>query len=225
MVKLNCVSLLTLWQRAQAWALWIIKKEVCTQSTHAFVLCKSTHGKVDSVLETFDLYNGMYPSLSIGAQIGEYNNCSEFHCNTGHALLITVEKDPQTADHGEELILVAGYKHHQFEVLASHSSEAIPSLSGRLDSRREGFSLVLMDHDPGKYLTDLHSLETSGLLHALGCSIIFICRERGADRAIREFVQTRENRYCIKTETRCLIELCYQSTANAGHISSSPLVS
>uniref|UniRef100_A0A3B4BAF1 catechol O-methyltransferase n=1 Tax=Periophthalmus magnuspinnatus TaxID=409849 RepID=A0A3B4BAF1_9GOBI len=191
----------SLCRRAQAWTLWLVKQEVCPRSVHAFVFCQCTHGKVDSVLETYDLYHSMYPSLSIGAQIGAqldevvrrvqpsmalelgmhcgYSSMRMLRLLLSGGRLITVEQDPQTADYGEELILVAGFKHHQFEVLTSSSSDAIPLLPERMGSHEEGFGLVLMDHDPAQYLTDLQSLEREDLLRSEGCSIVLIYRKRG----------------------------------------------
>lgn len=58
--------------RALAWALRLVRGRVCVRSTHAFVFSKCTHGKADSVLETFDLYADTNPSLCISPQIGQY---------------------------------------------------------------------------------------------------------------------------------------------------------
>uniref|UniRef100_A0AAV2MHI3 Uncharacterized protein n=1 Tax=Knipowitschia caucasica TaxID=637954 RepID=A0AAV2MHI3_KNICA len=60
----------SLWRRAQAWTLWLGTGQVRPQSLHAFVFSQCTHGRVDSVLRTFDLYHSKFPSLSIGATAG-----------------------------------------------------------------------------------------------------------------------------------------------------------
>ncbi|KAE8285626.1 hypothetical protein D5F01_LYC15291 [Larimichthys crocea] len=122
------------------------------------------HGKAESVLATFDLYADTHPSLCIGPQI--------------------VELDPLTADIGEEIILVAGFKHSQFQVLTSSSAEAIPTLRPYLEPDKgtsEGLSLVLMDHDPQQYLPDLQALEREELLSPSGCSVLLIYRNQSAE--------------------------------------------
>lgn len=57
--------------RALAWALRLVRGRVCVRSTHAFVFSRCTHGKADSVLETFDLYADTHPSLCINPQTGQ----------------------------------------------------------------------------------------------------------------------------------------------------------
>lgn len=61
----------TLWRRALGWALRQVRGKVCARSTHAFVFSNCTHGKVDSVLETFDLYAETHPSLCVGPETGK----------------------------------------------------------------------------------------------------------------------------------------------------------
>lgn len=56
--------------QALAWALRLVGGGPCLKSTHAFVFSNCTHGKGDSVLETFDLYAETHQSLCIGPQIG-----------------------------------------------------------------------------------------------------------------------------------------------------------
>lgn len=61
--------------RALAWTLAVLlRRKVCVRSTHAYVFCKCTHGKADSVLETFDLYAKTHPSLCISPQMCEYDS-------------------------------------------------------------------------------------------------------------------------------------------------------
>lgn len=50
----------------------LLRRKVCARSTHAYVFSNCTHGKADSVLETFDLYGHTHPSLSISPQMCEY---------------------------------------------------------------------------------------------------------------------------------------------------------
>lgn len=65
-------------RHALAWTLRVLlRTKVCVRSTHAYVFTNCTHGKADSVLETFDLYANTHPSLSISPQMCEY--ASEFY--------------------------------------------------------------------------------------------------------------------------------------------------
>lgn len=76
---------------AMAWTLRVLlRREVCVRSTHAYVFSNCTHGKADSVLETFDLYANTHPSLCISPQMCEY--ASEF-INENH-----YEKTTYTVD-------------------------------------------------------------------------------------------------------------------------------
>lgn len=77
--------------RALGWALRLVRGTVCVRSTHAFVFSNCTHGRADSVLETFDLYAETHPSLCIGPQIGQYVIESQYdkktiYCEKNHAL-------------------------------------------------------------------------------------------------------------------------------------------
>lgn len=66
-----------LYRKALAWTLRVLlRRKVCVRSTHAYVFSSCTHGKADSVLETFDLYANTHPSLCISPQMCEY--ASEF---------------------------------------------------------------------------------------------------------------------------------------------------
>lgn len=155
--------------------------------------------------------------------------------------LITVEVDPVTAELGEEIILVAGFKHTQvhkgsgvlnltqavrfyilpcfsdslqFQVLTSSSAEAIPTLRPHLGAdkgAKEGFSLVLMDHDPRKYLPDLLALEREELLSPSGCSIILINRRKRHEDVsdVAAQIRSRSNLYSIMSEHQFMLELFY----------------
>ncbi|XP_030001714.1 transmembrane O-methyltransferase homolog isoform X2 [Sphaeramia orbicularis] len=176
----------------------------------------------------------MYPSVCIGPQVGEvlddvmrrvgpsmvlelgmhcaYSSVRLLRLLPPGGRLITVEIDPFTADLGEEIILVAGFK-DQFQVLPLSSGEAILSLRELLAPQKGGFSLVLMDHDPVLYLKDLLSLEAEGLLCPIGCSIILIHRDRRADsvKNILDYIRTKAQCYQIKTEIQIMTEICYKS--------------
>ncbi|XP_040904500.1 transmembrane O-methyltransferase homolog [Toxotes jaculatrix] len=236
------VKVSTLCHRALAWALRLVRGRVCVRSTHAFVFSKCTHGKVDSVLETFDLYAKTHPSLRIGPEIGEAldevvrrvrpSRVLELGMHCGYSSvrllrllpptgsLITVELDPLTADLGEEIILVAGFKDSQYQVLTSSSAEAIPTLHSFLEPGQrtsEGFNLVLMDHDPQQYLPDLLALEREELLCPSGCSVLLINRRRRAEdlREILDHIRVRGDSCSIKTEFQFMVEIFYQKNVTA----------
>ncbi|XP_039976178.1 catechol O-methyltransferase-like [Xiphias gladius] len=225
----------TLCHRALAWALRLVRGRVCVRSTHAFVFSKCTHGKVDSVVETFDLYAETHPSLCVGPETGGAledvvrrvgpSRVLELGMHCGYSSvrllrllppagrLVTVELDPLTAELGEELILVAGFQHSQFQVLTSSSADAIPTLRSLLepDPRTwEGFSLVLMDHDPQQYLRDLLALEREELLCPSGCSVLLINRRAEDLREILDHIRARADCCWIKTEFQFMVEIFHQ---------------
>ncbi|KAL3973415.1 mitochondrial import receptor subunit TOM20 [Sarotherodon galilaeus] len=207
-----------------AWALRLVGGGACVKSTHAFVFSNCTHGKVDSVLETFDLYAETHQSLCIGSQIENKACCScgclwvlelGMHCgySSVHLLcllppggrLMSEKLDQVTADLGEEIILVAGFKHSQFQVLASH----IPALNSFLESYQgtsDGINLVLIDHDlqqnrkvagssPGS--DNLLALEREELRCPSGCTVL----------GILDHIRGRVDSYCIKTEDPFIMEI------------------
>lgn len=103
----------------------------------------------------------------------------------------------------------------QFQVLTSSSAEAMPTLHSFLEPTKvtsEGFSLVLMDHDPQQYFPDLLALEKEELLCPTGCSVILINRNQRAEgvREILDHVRVRADYYCIKTELQFMVEIFYQ---------------
>ncbi|KAK5896669.1 hypothetical protein CesoFtcFv8_009807 [Champsocephalus esox] len=230
------IKVSALCHRALAWALRLLRGRVSVKSTHAFVFSRCTHGQADSVLQTYDLYADTHPSLCISPHMsGVLEEVVQrvrpplvlelgMHCGYSSVRLlrllppagrlITVELDPLTAELGEEIILVSGFKHSQFQVLTSSSAEAIhtlPSLLTDLDEgSREGFSLVLMDHDPQQYLPDLLSLEREELLRPSGCSVLLIRRKQRDLREILDHIGARPDCYCIKSERQGVTEIFCQ---------------
>ncbi|XP_029297949.1 catechol O-methyltransferase-like [Cottoperca gobio] len=221
--------------RALAWALRLLRGRVCVRSTHAFVFSKCTHGKAHSVLETFDLYADTHPSFCISPQMGEAlddvvrrmrpSRVLELGMHCGYTSvrllrllppagrLITVELDPLTAELGEEIILVAGFNHSQFQVLTSSSAEAIPTLRSFLDLNHgtsEGLKLVLMDHDPQQYLPDLLALEREELLSPFGCSVLLMDRKQRDLREVLGHIRARPDCYSVKAELQFMTEIFYQ---------------
>ncbi|KAF7662659.1 hypothetical protein LDENG_00230070 [Lucifuga dentata] len=226
-----------------AWVLRLVRRTVCVKSNYAFVFSNCTHGNAESVLETFDLYAETHPSLCIGPYIGEALDevlrrvhplrVLEFGMHCGYSAvrilrllpptgrLITVELDPVVADFGEELILVAGFKHFQFQVLPRNSAEAIRSLHPFLESEHGikssvGFDLVLMDHDPQQYLPDLLALEREDLLHPSGCSVLLVNRNQEALRYLLDQIRMRHDCFCIRTELQFMTEIFYQKEGAKG---------
>lgn len=210
---------------------------MCVRSTHSFVFSQCTHGKAHSVLLTFDLYADTHPSLCIGPQTGEAldeavarvrpSRVLELGTHCGYSSvrmlrllppggrLVTVELDPLTAELGEEIILVAGFKHQQFQVLTSSSAEAIPALRSSLEldpGTGEGLDLVLMDHDPERYLPDLLALEREELLCPSGCSVLLIHRNQRAAElgGILAHVRARPGCYSVESERPAMTEIFYQ---------------
>ena len=94
-------------------------------------------------------------------------------------------------------------------MLTSPSAEAIPTLRSSLELS-EGFSLVLMDHDPQQYLSDLLALQTEELLRPSGCSILLIYRNQRDVREILGHVRARPDCYCVKAELQHMTEVFYQ---------------
>ncbi|XP_068450234.1 catechol O-methyltransferase-like isoform X2 [Clinocottus analis] len=231
------VKVSALCRGALAWAIRMLRGRVCVRSTHSFLFTQCTHGKADSVLETFDLYAHTHPSLCVGPQTGEaldeavrrvrpfqvlelgmhcgYSSVRMLRLLPPAGRLITVELDPLTAELGEEIILVAGFKHSQFQVLTSSSAEAIPTLRSCLELNRgtsEGLNLVLMDHDPERYLPDLLALEREELLCPSGCSVLLIHRNQTAGelRGILGHIRARPDCYSVKSQLQSMTEIFYQ---------------
>lgn len=225
-----------LWRRAEEWLLGSRRGRVCVRSTHAFVFTNCTHGKVHSVLETFDVYTKTHPAMSIGPHIGElldeavrrerpllvlelgmhcaYSSVRLLRLMPPAGRLVTVELDPVTADLGEEIILVSGFNQSQFQVLTCSSADAIANMSSHLEPDREtraGFSLVLMDHDSDQYLPDLQSLERQRLLCSSGCSLLLIKRDRDGLGPVLDHVRGQADRYSITRDLDVLTEVFYRT--------------
>nr|XP_040029409.1 transmembrane O-methyltransferase homolog [Gasterosteus aculeatus aculeatus] len=239
MVSARCrVKVASLCHGALAWALRLLRGRACAKSTHAFVFSQCTHGQADSVLQTFELYADTHPSPCIGPLTGEAldeavrrlgpSRVLELGMHCGYTSvrvlrllrpagrLIAVELDPLAAELGEEVILVAGFKHSQFQVLTSSSAEAIPTLRSFLEINQrvsDGLDLVLMDHDPAQYLPDLLALEREELLCPSGCSVLLIYGNRRARNRgdVLDWIRARPDRYSVKSELQFMTEIFYQN--------------
>lgn len=160
--------------------------------------------------------------------------------------LVTVEQDPLTADLGEEILLVAGFKHTQvhqqmtpnqidvisnltayfilqFQVLTSSSGDAIPTLHPLLEPDPDtggGFHLVLMDHDPRQYFPDLLALERQQLLCRSGCSVVLIIRRTEAHslEEMMDYIRSRPDCYAVKTELHFMTEIFFKEKSTKAGI-------
>lgn len=65
-------KVVALCRRLVSWLWRLTRGKVCVRSTHAYVFSNCNHGKVVSVMETFDLYNRRHPHLCISSQAGQY---------------------------------------------------------------------------------------------------------------------------------------------------------
>lgn len=109
----------------------------------------------------------------------------------------------------------------QFQVLTSSSHDAIPTLHPLLERHwrtSEGFNLVLMDHDEHQYLPDLLALEREELLCRSGCSVVLIVRSPESDcfKELIEYVRSKPDWYCIKTQRHSLVEIVFQEETRGG---------
>ncbi|KAK3535016.1 hypothetical protein QTP70_001969 [Hemibagrus guttatus] len=108
--------------------------------------------------------------------------------------LLTVEMDPLTAEKGEEILLVAGFKNSQFQVLPFSSAEAISRLASHLGEDR--LDLVVMDHAPEQYLPDLLALQRGNLLSKHSVLILNRVVKAGA-QAVLEYLTTKPHNYTV----------------------------
>ncbi|XP_022539333.2 catechol O-methyltransferase [Astyanax mexicanus] len=200
--------------------------KVCVKNTHAYVFSNCTHGQAASVLETFNLYARTHASVSIGPEKGEFLDeivrreaplrVLELGMHCGYTSvrilrllppsgkLLTVELDPITAEKGEEIILVSGFKTPQFQVQTCSSAEAIASLPSQLGE--SCLDLVMMDHDPEQYLPDLLALQRGKLLSARCVLLLNRTQEPGA-QALLKYVSARPQQYNIEQQFLDMVEI------------------
>lgn len=103
----------------------------------------------------------------------------------------------------------------QFQVLTSSSARAIPTLRPHVGADKgagEGFGLVLMDHDPQQYLSDLIALEREELLRPSGCTILLSNRTKrhGDVRDVAAHVSRRSDLYSVTSENCFMMEIVYR---------------
>ncbi|XP_030639228.1 transmembrane O-methyltransferase homolog [Chanos chanos] len=225
-------ELFMLCRQAFARVLMLSRGKVCVSRTHAFIFSNCTHGQADSVLDTFEVYASTHPSFSIGPDRGEFVEEVVkrlaplrvlelgMHCgyvsvrilrqlpSTGK--LLTVEVDPHTADKGEEIILVAGFKHTQFKVLTSSSEEAISALRSHLGEKN--LDLVLMDHDPKEYLPSLLALQREELLSP-GCVLLINNALDTGAKALLEYIRTSQACLTVGRQVQGMMELQWGKVA------------
>ncbi|XP_078405889.1 transmembrane O-methyltransferase homolog [Cetorhinus maximus] len=151
-----------------------------------YVLMNSTHGKPESVLSTLDEWCCKYECVTdTGPEKGQildsvvrrvvpvsvlqlgmgcgYSAIRIARLLTPRAKLYTLEQDPRIAEVAEEMMLVAGLKHTQFQVIAGPPTETIPRFKPSLGVER--FDFVFLSQGQGEnHLRDLCLLEKEGLL-------------------------------------------------------------
>ncbi|XP_077387656.1 transmembrane O-methyltransferase-like [Festucalex cinctus] len=223
---------------ALAWTLRLLRGHASAKETHAFVFTHCIHGNPTSVLATFDIYAETHVTFAIGAQTGQALDEVGRHMRPSRVLelgtylgyssvillrllppfgrLVTVEKDSKVANLAEEIILVAGFKDPQFQVLTGKSSKIIPTLHSFLGTgprTSDTFHMVLMDHNPRLYLVDLQALEDQNLLCPTGCTIVLILRnpKKKFLEKLYDWMDERRDFYRIKSQLHGIIEIFYQS--------------
>ncbi|XP_034161766.2 transmembrane O-methyltransferase homolog [Pangasianodon hypophthalmus] len=210
----------------------LLRGKVCVRHTHAYIFSECTHGQAESVLATFDLYIKTHASFSIGPEKGVFldevvqreapHRVLELGMHCGYTSvrilrllptsgkLFTVEVDPLTADKGEEILLVAGFKNSQFQVLPCSSAEAISRLASHLGE--DLLDLVVMDHDPEQYLSDLLALQRENLLSKRSVLILNRGVEAGA-RVMLEYIATEPHNYTVCQQVKDMLEIrCHMDT-------------
>lgn len=98
--------------------------------------------------------------------------------------------------------------------MTSSSAKAIPTLRPHLGADKganEGFTLILMDHDPRQYLPDLLALEREELLSPSGCSIILINRSKRQDDVsdVLAEIRSKSNLYSVMSDHQFMLEVFY----------------
>ncbi|KAM4675785.1 transmembrane O-methyltransferase homolog [Discoglossus pictus] len=152
------------------------------------VLLESVHGQPESVMEIYKTYaERHYPmqevlfnpeqdtflaevvkqaqpraSLVLGTQLG-YSAIRVLSLLPSQAKLYAVEQDQNVAEKAEELILMAGFKNTQFQMLSRQPVDQIQVVVNHFGFEKVDF--VLMDHQPFDYLKDLINMEVMGALH------------------------------------------------------------
>ncbi|XP_075061480.1 transmembrane O-methyltransferase homolog [Mixophyes fleayi] len=183
-----CVAVAWALYRYRSWPGCTWKVDVRTQQAlRRYVLFESTHGKPDSVLQTFKDYavrdnmikdllftleqdiflaNAVTQSipqmtLVLGTQCG-YSVIKLLSLLHPEGKLYAVEQEDSMAESAEEMILVAGFKHIQFKLLCQHPVEAVHVLKSQFGLK--GVDLVLMDYQCDQYIQGLLALTEIGAL-------------------------------------------------------------
>ncbi|XP_062856235.1 transmembrane O-methyltransferase homolog [Trichomycterus rosablanca] len=232
LITLYRSSLMALFRRVCATVLKLPGRNMCVRRIHAYVFSECTHGQAESVLATFHQYANTHAVLSIGPEKGEFLDevvrrkaplrVLELGMHCGYSSvrilcllpvsgkLFTVEMDPLAADKGEEIILVAGFKHKQFQVLSCSSHEAITGLASDLNEGQ--LDLVVMDHDPEQYLPDLLALQRHNLLSESSVVVLNGAQEPGAQTVLK-YISARPQNYSVCQQFEDMLEIiCHKDT-------------
>ncbi|KAM9311529.1 catechol O-methyltransferase B-like [Gastrophryne carolinensis] len=189
--------------------------EKTQQALRRHVLLESTHGKPESVLETIrdyarkshlmqnvlftpeqdvflaDVVRDSSPLmiLVLGTQCG-YTAITLLSLLPPDGRLYAVEEEDSMAESAEEMILVSGFKHKQFQVLCQRSVDAIDSLPSQFGVKN--MDLVLMDHPNIQYIEALKALTQADLLSP-GALILLNLLDRSASKDVVDHLEHAED--------------------------------
>ncbi|XP_053537974.1 catechol O-methyltransferase isoform X2 [Ictalurus punctatus] len=184
-----------LYHRVCERVLKVLRGKVCVRRTHAYIFCVF----LDEVVRR----EAPLRVLELGMHCG-YTSVRILRLLPTSGTLLTVEVDPLTAEKGEEILLVAGFKNSQFQVLPCSSAEAISRLASHLGE--DLLDLVVMDHDPEQYLPDLLALQRENLLSKRSVLILNRVAEAGA-RVVLEYLTTKPHDYTVHQRFKDMLEI------------------
>uniref|UniRef100_A0A8C5PWK4 catechol O-methyltransferase n=2 Tax=Leptobrachium leishanense TaxID=445787 RepID=A0A8C5PWK4_9ANUR len=198
------------------------------QALRRYVLLESVHGKPDSVLLTYKEYakrnrqierlifteeqelffadaiknSRPITALLLGTQCG-YSAIQLLARIPPNGKVYAVEQNEILAESAEEMILVSGFKNHQFAMLFQPPLEAIIALVKRFDLQK--VDLVLMDQQPIQYLENFLALEKEGILHP-GTLILVNHIEQSTAKAFMDYLQSYPHRIMGRCQGLVLIQ-------------------
>ncbi|XP_072259222.1 transmembrane O-methyltransferase homolog [Pyxicephalus adspersus] len=204
--------------------------EKTQQALRRYVLMESTHGKPNSVLQTFKEYSEQnriikkmlftpdqenfltdavkqsspLTVLVLGTQCG-YSAISILTLLPQDGKLYAVEEEDNMAETAEEMILVSGFKNNQFQLLCQHPADAICVLHGKFDLKK--VDLVLIDFQSDSNLKGLKTLTELGLLYP--GSVILL--NNTSHPHAKDFIEQAENseQYSVVNDCQSLIKVVY----------------
>ncbi|XP_068129154.1 transmembrane O-methyltransferase homolog [Hyperolius riggenbachi] len=191
------------------------------QALRRYVLLESTHGKPHSVLKTFREYtkqNHLVREMMFSPEQDIYLEEAVRECSPTMALVLgtqcgysairllsllppggrvyAVEEDDTILESAEEMILVSGYKNHQFSLLCKDPVDAILALHHQFGQKK--VDLVIIDCD--KYIPSFKALTEAGLLYPGTLILLHNINHSTA----KEFVDHLENAEHYRVVDGCL---------------------